>query len=68
MARLPKNLHMSPFLDSVLIAPTISPLITASAFVGTNQAEFNQPRCYPYPAECILRFSAFCYACNCSSL
>src|SRR6266478_8836989 len=26
------------------------------AFVGTNQAEFNQLRCYPYPAECILPF------------
>jgi hypothetical protein len=34
--------------------------INTSAFVGTNQAEFNQLRCYPYPAECILRFSAFC--------
>jgi hypothetical protein len=43
--------------------PTILELaspITTCSFVGTNQAEFNQLRCYPYPAECILRFSAFC--------
>jgi hypothetical protein len=34
--------------------------VNTSAFVVTNQAEFNQLRCYPYPAECISRFSAIC--------
>ena len=51
--------------SSVGLVPTnalavIVVLLARCQLVGTNQVECNQLRCYSYPAEFILRFSAFC--------